>query len=72
MTTLVTGDRRLSPKQAGAKLGVTRATLYRWAHAGILPPPSKFGPRASGWLESALDRWLAERGAQVRQPAPTA
>lgn len=54
-------DRVFRPKEAAAKLGVARQTIYTWAKLGLLPAPTKYGPRASGWRESVLDEFLRRR-----------
>lgn len=59
-------DRIFRPKDAAAKLGVVRPTLYRWIDLGLLPPPIRLGLRATGWRESALDEFLTRREAVGR------
>jgi prophage regulatory protein len=54
-------DRVLRPKNAAAKLGVVRQTLYSWAKEGLLPSPIKLGRRAVGWRESVLDDFIKRR-----------
>ncbi len=56
---VVTGNRFIRRKEAAAKLGVSIATLDRWASIGRICKPSHIGSRASGWPESYLDSLIA-------------
>lgn len=58
-------DRILRTGESAAKLGVSRATLYVWVKQGLLQPPLRIGPRASGWRESTLDAFIARREQEV-------
>ena len=51
-------DRRLSVKEAAAKLGVSRDYLYR--HADHLPFTVRIG-RSLGFSEAGVDRYLRQR-----------
>ena len=54
-------DRILRSKAAAEKLGYkSRTPVYELVRQGRLPPPIKISPRASGWRESTLNRFLAE------------
>ncbi|WP_420009731.1 helix-turn-helix transcriptional regulator [Xanthomonas sacchari] len=44
-----------------ARVGRSRASLYRDIAAGIFPSPVKIGARAVGWDSRAVDRWIAAR-----------
>lgn len=44
-----------------AMLGVSKPTIYLWIKRGAFPAPLKIGPKASGWLLSEIESWLAER-----------
>lgn len=46
--------------------GISNSTLYQWVKDGKLPPPMKIVPggRASGWLESTIDKIIQQRIAQ--------
>jgi predicted DNA-binding transcriptional regulator AlpA len=55
----------LRPAEAGARLGVSSATLKRWAKSGIGPPRLKIGPRAVGYEAEAVDAWIAQCGQRV-------
>lgn len=43
------------------KTGLARATIYAHVAKGGFPPPLKLGARASGWLETEIETWLAAR-----------
>lgn len=51
--------RILRPAQAARLLGISRATLYRWEHAGRLAPRVILGPNTSGWREEDLAAFIA-------------
>ena len=42
-----------------AQTGMGRSLIYREIAAGRFPAPLKLG-RASGWLSSDIDAWLAQ------------
>ncbi|MFT3905622.1 MAG: AlpA family transcriptional regulator [Steroidobacteraceae bacterium] len=44
-----------------ARTGLRRDTVYRKARLGEFPRPVKLSERASGWVESEIDEWVAER-----------
>ncbi len=49
-------------KKAVAKfLGITIATLDRWAKKGICPAPIKLGPRLVRYRRSEILAWLDNR-----------
>lgn len=56
-----TNDRVLRIKAVLGKTGLSRATIYREINANRFPKPKKIGPRAVGWPESAINRWLESR-----------
>ena len=41
--------------------GLSRSTLYRQIADGAFPAPLRLGPRAVGWLESAVSAWVESR-----------
>jgi len=47
-----------------AKTGLGRDTIYRGGREGWFPRPVKLSERASGWIESELDDWIAKRAAE--------
>ena len=48
-----------------ARVGRSRASLYRDIAAGQFPAPVKIGARAVGWDSRVVDRWIAERFASA-------
>ena len=42
-------------------LGVSKPTIYLWIKRGRFPAPLKIGQKASGWLLSDIESWIAER-----------
>jgi prophage regulatory protein len=50
------------------KVGLGRDAIYRGAREGWFPKPLKISDRASGWLESELDQFIASRAAARKQP----
>ena len=59
--TTATGDRILRIPEVCQRTGLSRATIYTRIRSGDFPPRIKLGPRAMGFRESALDRWINER-----------
>tara|TARA_R110001592_G_C13192961_1_gene753510 strand:- start:72640 stop:72876 length:237 start_codon:yes stop_codon:yes gene_type:complete len=52
---------------------ISRSHAHALAAQGKFPKPIKLGgPRASGWLESEIITWLAERVAESRPDSPAA
>jgi len=43
------------------RIGLSRSQVYLMIKRGEFPPPIKIGARASAWMESDVDAWLAER-----------
>ena len=43
------------------RTGLSRSTIYQRSAAGDFPPRIHLGPRAVGWLESDVTRWLSEQ-----------
>lgn len=56
-------DRILRLPAVEARVGLSRATIYRRVAAGDFPRPVPLGGKAVGWRLSAILRWVAERGA---------
>ncbi len=50
---------RLKDLQQRVKL--SRSTIYAKIAAGDFPSPITLGPRAVGWLESDIQRWITSR-----------
>jgi prophage regulatory protein len=43
------------------KTGLQRDSIYRLGHEGSFPKPVKISDRATGWIESEVDAFIAER-----------
>lgn len=48
-------------KDVVKRIGLCRATIYAMINRGEFPRPIRIGERATGWLESELEAWLASR-----------
>lgn len=63
--TYQTTKRILRTAEVAAKLGISRAALWRWYKAGHFPAPIILGHGSTrpihGWTEEAVDEWLASR-----------
>lgn len=42
-------------------VSLSRSTIYNLINLEVFPKPMKLGPRAVGWLESDIARWLEAR-----------
>jgi len=51
----------LRRSEVEARFGVSRSTIYAWMASGDFPRPVRLGPRAVGWLETDIERWLHTR-----------
>ena len=51
----------LRRKQVEARTGLSRSTIYARINAGTFPAPVSLGPRAVGWIEDDVQRWLSDR-----------
>ena len=57
----------LRRKQVESRTGLCRSSIYYKIARGEFPAPIPLGPRAVGWLESAIDSWIEERVAEGRR-----
>ena len=48
-------------RQVKARTGLSRSTIYLKIKTGEFPAQVSLGPRAVGWLEAEVDRWIASR-----------
>ena len=48
------------------RTGISRSSLYAKIQRGEFPAPVNLGARAVGWVESEVDRWIADRIAASR------
>jgi prophage regulatory protein len=55
------GKRLLRLQETSSKTGLPSRSIYHEIQAGRFPAPVKIGPRASAWLESEVDQWIADR-----------
>ena len=51
----------LRRRQVEARTGLSRSTIYARIQAGTFPAPVSLGPRAVGWIENDVQRWLSDR-----------
>ena len=51
----------LRRKQVEARTGLSCSTIYAQIKAGTFPAPVSLGPRAVGWIENDVQRWLSDR-----------
>jgi prophage regulatory protein len=52
--------------QVRQRIGLSRSSLYAKIQLGEFPAPVNLGARAVGWVESEVDRWIADRIAASR------
>ena len=55
------GKRVLRLPEVIAKIGLSRATIYKMQEKGQFPASLKIGKSAVAWREDELDRWLSKR-----------
>jgi len=51
-------------KEVIKKTGLCKSSIYAHIQAGAFPKQIKLTQRSSGWLESEIDQWLADRIAE--------
>jgi len=44
-----------------SQTGLSRSTLYELIRQGRFPQQKQLGPRAVGWLDDDIDRWIEDR-----------
>lgn len=54
----------LRKKQVLAMVGLSASTIYTLQKAGAFPLPVKLSQRATGWLTSDIENWLAIKVAE--------
>ena len=52
-----------------AATGYKRSTIYRLVKEHKFPPPVSLGARASAWIESEVQDWIAKRIEESRKAA---
>ena len=58
----------LRPNQCAAKLGICRASFWRYSKRPDFPRSVRLSPGAVGFIESELDEWIERQ----RQPKAVA
>lgn len=48
------------------RTGKSRSGIYDGMAEGTFPRQIRLGPRAVGWLEDEIDRWISDRVAESR------
>ena len=64
-------DNILRWPELAKRIPFSRSHVHALVKTGDFPPPIKLGLRASGWIESEIDSWIANRIAESRNH-PTA
>lgn len=41
-----------------SRIGVAKATLYRWIDQGLFPAPVSIGPHTVAWDSRVIDSWI--------------
>ena len=54
----------LRKKQVLSLVGLSASTIYALEKAGAFPSPLKLSQRATGWLTSDIEHWLAAKAAE--------
>jgi prophage regulatory protein len=57
---MATNDRIIRLSAVLSSTGLSRSTLYRKVADGSFPRPVAISVRATGWHESAVNRWIAD------------
>jgi prophage regulatory protein len=51
-------------REVRRRTGKSRSGIYRGIADGTFPAPVKLGERASAWVESEIEAWIADRIAE--------
>ena len=51
----------LKLRAVSEKTGLKSSAIYQRIAQGTFPRQVKLGPKASGWIESEIDFWIADR-----------
>lgn len=51
----------LKIREVEERTGKKKSSIYQAVRAGTFPAQISLGPRASGWLNLDIERWLDER-----------
>jgi predicted DNA-binding transcriptional regulator AlpA len=52
------GERFITLREAGLRLGAHRTTILRWEAGGLVPPRRRLPGHRTGWLASEFDKIL--------------
>lgn len=55
--------------EVSRRVGFSKSRLYALISKGQFPQPIRIGQRASAWLESEIDAWIAARVSASRGAA---
>ena len=55
--------------QVLARVPLSRTRVYELISAGRFPAPIRLSDRASGWVESEVNKWCDERVRESREPS---
>ena len=48
-----------------SRYSISRSTVWRWVHRGLLPAPIQLSAGVTRWQLDAIERRDAERGSQI-------
>ena len=49
-------------KQIAKRLGISRATTWRWVKKGDFPKPIKISDGCTRWRKTDLEKWESDKG----------
>ena len=56
----------LRTKELVQRVGLSRPTIWRLEKDGLFPKRRQLGPKAVGWLEDEVEKWMASRAVVER------
>lgn len=59
-------DRLIRLPEVENRTGLRRSAIYRYIQQGDFPAPIKLTPKASAWVESEIQEWIAARIRKAR------
>jgi len=65
-------EKLLSIKKVSEATLRGKSTIWADLRAGTFPPPDARIGRRAAWLESTIQKWIADRVAETRQASPAA